>query len=107
MSRAVPAFTITLDSQPVSPVLITLSNSDTSECSLVSTITMDSNNWQSGVGVGVVAVDDFVDGNQQCLRSGMTATSSDPKYHGIALAAVQVTVHSIDNGRYWAFAFQL
>ncbi len=88
-------FTLTLQSQPVAPVNITLSNSNTSECSLPTTIQLNAGNWR-GVGINVRAIDDFVvDGDQSCLI-GLTATSTDPLYDGIALATVSVTVHSDD-----------
>ncbi len=89
-------FTVTLDSQPVQPVVITLHNSDASECLVPATVTVDESNWQQGVGITVQAVDDFVvDGTQECLIQ-MSATSSDPNYQNIALAAVLVRVHSDD-----------
>lgn len=88
-------FTITLHSQPVAAVNVTLSNSDTSECSVPATIQLTPANWQ-GVGVNVVAVNDFVvDGDQSC-RIGLTVASSDPLYHGMALDEIVVTVRSDD-----------
>jgi len=89
-------FTITADSQPVQPVLITLRNSDPSECSIPATVILDEQNWQQGVGVDVQAVDDFVvDGAQECLVE-MSTTSDDPNYHNLVLTAVTVVVHSDD-----------
>lgn len=89
-------FTITLESQPIQPVVLTLNNSDASECSTPTTVTVDESNWQQGIGIDVQAVDDFVvDGTQECLIQ-MSAASSDPKYHNIPLAAVLVSVHSDD-----------
>jgi len=88
-------FTITLHSQPVAPVTIALSNSDTSECHVPATVQLTAANWQ-GVGVPVAAVDDFVvDGDQIC-RIGLTVTSSDPLYHGLPLGEITVTVRSDD-----------
>lgn len=89
-------FTITFDSQPVKDVVVTLSNSDTSECFVPNSVTVNSTNWQQGVPVDVQAVDDFVvDGDQQCLLQ-MSAASDDPKYNNIGLDSVNVTVHSDD-----------
>ncbi len=89
-------FTVTLDSQPVQPVVITLNNSDTSECFAPATVTVDESNWQQGIGIDVQAVDDFVvDGTQECIIQ-MSAASGDPNYHNIALDAVLVIVHSDD-----------
>ncbi len=89
-------FTVTLDSQPMHPVVITLSNSDTSECSVPTTVTIDHSNWQHGVGIDVNAVDDFVvDGTQECLIQ-LSAASADPKYHNLALASVVVLVQNDD-----------
>lgn len=89
-------FTITLNSQPVAPVLVTLNNSDTSECSLPATVTINENNWQNGVGVTVQAVDDFVVDNIQTCMIALSTGSSDPHYDSLSLTPVQVNVHSDD-----------
>lgn len=90
------SFTITFDSQPVAPVQVSLSNSDTSECSVPANVTIDETNWQEGVGVAVLAVDDFiVDGAQTCTL-GFTATSTDTLYQDISFPSVEVTVSSDD-----------
>ena len=89
-------FTITLDSQPVAPVLVTLNNSDANECSVPANVTLNESNWQNGIGVTVQAVDDFVvDGTQSCTID-LTAGSGDPLYDGIAFTSVQVAVQSDD-----------
>ncbi|MCB0108416.1 MAG: DUF11 domain-containing protein, partial [Caldilineaceae bacterium] len=89
-------FTITFDSQPVEDVIVSFSNSDTSECSVPATVTVNSSNWQQGVGVPLQAVDDFVvDGDQSCQLT-LSAASSDPKYDNISFDAVAATVHSDD-----------
>ena len=88
-------FTITLRSQPIAPVNVASTNSDSTECSLPNTVQLDATNWR-GVAVTVTAVDDFiVDGNRPCQIT-LTATSTDPLYNGIALSSVGVTVQSDD-----------
>lgn len=89
-------FTITLTSQPVAPVTVNTTNSDTSECSLPAAVTLDESNWQNGLAVTVQAVDDFVVDQIQTCLIGLTTESSDPLYHNKTLTSVQVDVNSDD-----------
>ncbi|MEZ4860931.1 MAG: Calx-beta domain-containing protein [Caldilineaceae bacterium] len=88
--------TIKLDSQPMAAVTVHLSSSDTGECSVSATTTLDETNWQNGVTVAVTAVDDFsIDGAQSCVVQA-TLTSTDPKYNNMAVASVTATVQDND-----------
>lgn len=89
-------FGVALTSQPTATVTITLTSSDTTECSVPATLTLTPLNWQTGVTTTVQAVDDHIaDDNRPCLVS-MAATSPDGDYHQLTPAAVNTTVKDDD-----------
>lgn len=89
-------FTITLTSQPLAPVTVTLSSSDTTECSVPASVVLTAQNWQNGVVVNLTAVDDdVVDGDQPCTVQTVVS-SADPLYDEMAMADVSATVESED-----------
>lgn len=84
-----------LNSQPVSPVVVNLTTSDPSECSVPASITLTASNWRNGLNVKVTAVDDFlIDRTQSCVIHA-TGSSNDSKYAGMQAADVTATV--LDN----------
>ncbi|MEZ4727586.1 MAG: Calx-beta domain-containing protein [Caldilineaceae bacterium] len=94
-SESIP-FTITLTSQPIASVRVTLRSSDTTECSVPSSVTLNAQNWQSGVVVNLTAVDDdVVDGDQPCTIQTVVS-SADPLYDEMVMADVSATVESED-----------
>ncbi len=93
-------FTITLSTEPQSAVTVPLSASD-GACS-VSTelVTLDVDNWSSGVTVVVTASDDQVaSGDRACLIESGSANSDDADYAGLQSDDVSVTVIDDDEAR--------
>lgn len=89
-------FVLTLTSQPTADVVVSLTATDASECSVPASATLNVNNWQTGVTVTVTAVDDdIVDGDQLCAIE-LTAVSSDPIYNDILIENVDVIVADDD-----------
>jgi hypothetical protein len=90
-------FSITLTSQPLSPVSIALALSN-AECSVSpAAVVLDPGNWRSGVAVTVAAVDDATsDGAQSCTVETGAANSGDPSYNGLPSEGVTVTVADDD-----------
>ena len=85
------AYTISLTSEPVAPVDVMLQSSDTTECAVTTTVTLDAGNWR-GLAVPVNTVDDNVmDGPQPCTIQH-TVTSNDPLYNGTVLEDLAATV---------------
>ncbi|NER09470.1 Calx-beta domain-containing protein [Muriicola jejuensis] len=94
-------FTIFLESEPTGDVVIPLSSNDTGEGTIaVSSVTLNTTNWDTGVNVVVTGVDDtFVDGPVSYAIITGNPTSSDPNYDiltGANLADVSVTNNDND-----------
>jgi uncharacterized repeat protein (TIGR01451 family) len=93
-------FTITLQTEPSGSVSIALSTSNdecTAETISGSEAVLDSTNWNLGVGVTVMALDDGEDdGEQVCVVQTDPAESVDDGYDGIDPADVTVIVHDDD-----------
>ncbi|MCB0096074.1 MAG: cadherin domain-containing protein, partial [Caldilineaceae bacterium] len=89
-------FVLTLTSQPTANVVVSLSASDQSECTVPPSAILNTGNWRTGVPVTVQAVDDDdVDGDQLCTIQLMAA-SGDPTYNGILIESVAVIVRDDD-----------
>ncbi|WP_119070717.1 SBBP repeat-containing protein [Aggregatilinea lenta] len=95
-------FTIQLGSQPTAPVTISLSRSDSSECSIgpigspITSVTLQPADW-TGKTVLVRAEDDvLIDGPQTCTVLTGTTVSSDSAYNGLTVDNVVVTVNDND-----------
>jgi hypothetical protein len=90
-------FALALTGQPVAPVSVDLTVTS-SQCTVSpASISLDTNNWSSGVPVTVSAVDDpLIDGSQICLVQTEPAESADPDYNGRDPEDVTVTVHDDD-----------
>jgi predicted secreted protein len=88
-------FTIRLNSQPTSSVDVPLTSSDSTECSASQpSATLTPSNWNSGVTVNAVAVDDAIaDGTQTCIILTGLSSSTDSKYNNLDPANVTVTVY--------------
>ena len=91
------AITVTLSSQPAAPVSIPLTPAS-DECAVSpNTVTLDSSNWQSGVTVRIVAIDDQAeDGEQTCIVQTGPASSSGADYQGMVANEVAVAVADDD-----------
>lgn len=88
-------YQFSLNSQPVSSVVVNLTTSDASECSVPASITLNSSNWRTGLSVKVTAVDDFIIDRAQSCVIRATGSSNDAKYAGMKAADVTATV--LDN----------
>ncbi|MCL4301305.1 MAG: hypothetical protein KJ077_36725 [Anaerolineae bacterium] len=91
-------FTIALTSQPTATVTIGLTSTDTTECTVPASASLDSSNWDTGVAVTVTAVDDVIsDGPQPCTAQTGLTSSADPAYDNtFDPANVNVTVNDDD-----------
>ena len=89
-------FTIRLNSQPIAPVTINISSSDTTEGTVPATpLTFNSTNWNVDQTVTVTGVDDAIADGDEPYTLITTATSTDPNYTGLNPDDVAVT--NIDN----------
>ena len=97
------SFTIKLDSEPESNVLINLSDNDTGEATIsASTLTFSSSNWSAAQTVTITGVDDdFADGSQTVLITISVDNSSDATY--AALDNQTITVTNTDAGESLGF----
>ncbi|MBA2699404.1 MAG: hypothetical protein H0U61_11655 [Nocardioidaceae bacterium] len=98
-------FTVTLTSQPTSPVSVTLSTGNAAEGTLVvgstpsttQTLTFTSGNWYQARTITVRGIDDAIDdGNQVYSIDAAPAAivSADPKYNG---GSVTISVTNVDD----------
>ena len=97
------SFTIKLDSEPESNVVINLSDNDTGEATIsASTLTFTSSNWSAVQTVTITGVDDdFADGSQTVFITISVDNSSDATY--TALDNQTVTVTNMDAGESLGF----
>ena len=86
-------FTVMLNSQPTSDVIIGLSSTDTTEGSLsISSLTFNAANWNIAQSVTVTGVDDpIVDGNITYSIHTAPAISTDANYNGINASDISLT----------------
>ena len=97
------SFTIKLDSEPESNVVINLSDNDTGEATVsASALTFTASNWSTAQTVTVTGVDDnFADGSQTVLITVSVDNSSDAAY--ATLDNQTVTVTNTDAGETLGF----
>ena len=75
-----------LTSQPFAPVTVNLANNDATECDVPNSVTLDSTNSQTVVGVTLNSIDDDLDDESQRCTIQSTVTSSDSYYQGLTVA---------------------
>jgi hypothetical protein len=90
-------FTVVLDTQPTSDVMVGLTSSDTTEGTVLpASLTFTTTNWNNAQTVTVTGVDDaLADGNVAYTIVTAAATSSDANYNG--LNPLNVGVRNTDN----------
>jgi hypothetical protein len=90
-------FSVVLNTQPTTTVMIDLSSDDTGEGTVSpASLTFTTNDWSTAQTVTVTGVDDDIDdGNQSYTIVTAEATSSDQSYSG--LNATDVSVTNTDN----------
>ena len=95
-------FTVVLDTQPTSDVVITLTSNDTGEATVTSTLTFTSANWDTAQTVTVTGVDDAaVDGNQvTTITVAIDDANSDDGYDAVENQTVSVTTTDDDTAGY-------
>ncbi|MFW6063011.1 MAG: Calx-beta domain-containing protein [Chloroflexota bacterium] len=94
----VATFTIVLDSEPLDPVRIPLSSSDSDECDTVSSVEIEPEEWNSGQEVTVTAVDDDVDdGDQECTIITGSLDSDDSIYDGFRSSDVDDVLVTVED----------
>ena len=103
-------FTIKLNKAPTAAVVIDLSTTNPGEFTLVDgsnnrtkelTVTLDVSTWETGVDVTVRAeADNSPDGNQISQVLTSTVNSDDPRFSGLNIANVSVTVEDDQSGVY-------
>ena len=89
---------ITLNGQPQGPVSINLTSTNTDLCIPVNSVTLDANNWASGVPVNITIVDNpdiNQNGFSTCIVQTSASTSSDGNFNNINPVDIEITI--IDN----------
>ncbi|MDC0246164.1 hypothetical protein OAK27_05850, partial [Acidimicrobiaceae bacterium] len=97
-SGSTDTFTVVLNAQPASNVVLAISSSDTGEATVTGTLTFTSGNWNTAQTVTVTGVDDnIIDGT---ITSTLTVTvndgSSDNNFDPVADQTVSVTTTDND-----------
>ena len=93
------SFTVVLDAQPSSDVVLSVASSDTGEVTVApATVTFTNGNWNTAQTVTVTGVDDSVDdGNQTtALTVSVVDASSADAYDSVADSTVSVTTTDDD-----------
>ncbi|SVB13053.1 uncharacterized protein METZ01_LOCUS165907, partial [marine metagenome] len=99
-SGATDSFTVVLNTQPASDVVLAVASSDTGEVTVApATLTFTSGNWDTGQAVTVTGVaDTLVDGTQNAtVTLSVVDASSDDDYDSVADVAVSVTNDDVDS----------
>jgi len=94
------SFTVTLNTQPASDVVVSVVSSDTGEVTVApATVTFTSGNWNTAQTITVTGVDDdLVDGTQNAtVTLSVVDASSDDDYDSVADAVVSVTNAETDS----------
>ena len=94
------SFTVVLDAQPSSDVVLSVTSSDTGEVTVApATVTFTSGNWNTAQTITVTGVADTVfDGTQNAtVTLSVVDASSDDDYDSVADAVVSVTNDDVDS----------
>ena len=91
-------FTVVLDAQPSSNVVLSISSSDTGEATVTSTVTFTSANWDTAQVVTVTGVDDdLVDGTEtSTMTISIVDEASDNNFDAVADQTVSVSTTDDD-----------
>ena len=97
-SGTTDTFTIVLDAQPTTDVVISMSSSDTGEATVTSTVTFTNANWDTPQTVTVTGVDDnIIDGNiDSTITMAVIDAISDDNFDAVADQAVTATTTDDD-----------
>ncbi len=96
------SFTVVLDSEPLSPVVISVSSADTSEATVSpATLTFTSSNWSTPQDVTVASVDDAIDDGTQVTTMILSVdASSDDAFDSLADQTLTATTFDDDTAGY-------
>ena len=91
-------FTVVLNAQPTSDVLITLESSDAGEATVTSSLTFTSANWDTAQTVTVTGVDDdIIDGTiNSTVTASIVDAASDDDFDGVTDQTVSVSTTDDD-----------
>ncbi|MFL2992097.1 MAG: hypothetical protein ACJZ2H_01255 [Acidimicrobiales bacterium] len=91
-------FTVVLDAEPVSDVVLTITSSDTGEATVTSAVTFTSGNWDTPQTVTVTgADDDLIDGTiTSTITVSVNDGSSDDNFDSVSDQTVSVTTTDDD-----------
>ena len=91
-------FTVVLNAQPASDVVLTVTSSDTGEATVTSTLTFTPLNWNTAQTVTVTGVDDdFIDGtNSSTVTINVIDAISDDNFDPVASQTVTATTTDND-----------
>ena len=101
-SGTTDTFTVVLDTQPTSNVVITFTSSDTGEATVTGSLTFTNANWSTAQTVTVTGVNDVaVDGNQtSTITAAVDDANSDDGYDAVENQTVSVTTTDDDTAGY-------
>ncbi len=88
-------YQISMGSQPTAPVTFSISTNNEQIQLNRNTLTFSPSNWQTVRNIKVTAVDDNILEGDNTFTITHSATSTDPRYNGISISDIDVTV--IDN----------
>ena len=91
-------FTVVLDAEPTSDVVIDITSADTGEATVTSSLTFTSANWDTAQTVTVTGVDDDLGDGTQTTTITLTVNdgSSDNDFDGVVDQTVSVTTTDSD-----------
>ena len=97
-SGTTDTFTVVLDAQPTSDVVITIVSSDTGEATVTSTLTFTPANWDTPQIATITGIDDdIIDGSQtSTITVSVDDASSDYYFDGVADQTVSVSTTDDD-----------
>ena len=84
-------FTVVLNSEPMSPVTISLESSDTGEGTVPDALTFATDAWNTAQTVTVTGQDDDIDDDNQDYMVTLDPSSGDSSYNGLDSVTVSVT----------------
>lgn len=93
------SYTVVLATQPAANVTVTLAVPTAQLQASPTTLTFTTANWSSAQTVNVSAVNDTLDEGLHFATITHAASSSDPEYNGVPVAAVTVTINDNDRAK--------
>ena len=93
---SISTFTVILNSQPVTPVTVTVGSLDATECLIRPTsLIFDNTNWNIAQIVTITGQDDLIADGDRAYTITLTPTSTDSNYN--SLASIDLSLTNLDN----------